>query len=114
GAATPGREEGRLEMKRLPLIALLVAGVAYGQPGNQPPQPAPSPTPVNEPPPTGPGLGQPTPPPNRGALELTPEELEELKQVEADYEQFLEAARNHDTRMRMIARHEYTERTKEL
>ncbi len=99
-------------MNKLPLIALLVAGVAYGQPGTQPPQP--SPTPVDEAPPTGPGLGQPTPPPVGGALQLSPEELEELKQVEADYEQFLEAAKNHDTRMRLIAKHEYSERTREL
>jgi tetratricopeptide (TPR) repeat protein len=97
-------------VKKLPLVALLVAGVAYGQPGTQPA----SPTPVNEAPPSGPGLGQQTPPPASGSLQLSPEELEELKQVEADYEQFLEAAKNHDSRMRLIARHEYTARTEEL
>lgn len=99
-------------MKRLPLIALLVAGVANAQPGTTPP--APSPTPVDEPPPTGPGLGRPMPPPVSGPVQLSPEELDELKQVEADFDQFLEAAQNHDARLRQIARHEYTERTKEL
>jgi tetratricopeptide (TPR) repeat protein len=98
-------------VKKLPLVALLISGLAYGQPGQQP---APSPTPVNEAPPTGPGLGQPTPPPISGSLQLTPQEMEELKSVEEDYEQFLEAAKTHDTRMREIARHEYTARTAEL
>lgn len=109
-------------MKKLPLVASLfatvatvanVAPIAYAQPGNQPP--APSPTPVNEPPPTGPGLGQPTPAPVvSGSIQLSPQELEVLKSVEDDYEQFIEAAKEHDTRMRAIARHEYTERTAEL
>jgi tetratricopeptide (TPR) repeat protein len=99
-------------MKKLPLVVALVSGLAsaptlLAQPGNQP-------TPVNEPPATGPGLGQPAPAPAAGSLNLSPEELEELKQVEADYEQFLEAAKEHDSRMRAIARHEYTARTAEL
>ncbi|HEX5064308.1 MAG TPA: hypothetical protein VFV99_33265, partial [Kofleriaceae bacterium] len=110
-------------MKKAPLIALLVAattglgGIAAGQPGNQTPAPAPAPapaTPANEPPATGPGLGQPTPPPVSGSLQLTPQELEELKGVEADYEQFLEAAKAHDARLRTIARHEFNSRTAEL
>ncbi|HEY5925111.1 MAG TPA: tetratricopeptide repeat protein [Kofleriaceae bacterium] len=96
-------------MKKSPLIALLlagVAGVASGQPGNQP-------TPVPQDPATGPGLGQPTAAP-AGALQLSPQELEELKAVEADYEDFLQAAKNHDARLRQIARHEYNSRTAEL
>lgn len=97
-------------MKKLPLIALLVASVVHAQPGVTPS----SPTPVDEPPPTGPGLGRPTPPPVRGPISLSPEELEELKQVEADFERFVEAAKNHDARLRQIARHEYVERTREL
>ena len=106
-------------MKRAPLIALVLlvaGGVAVAQPGTQPPAPtpAPSPTPVDEPPPSAPGLGQPQPVPVTGALELTPQELEELKAVEADYEQFLEAAKTHDARLRMVARNEYTERTAQL
>ncbi|HEU4613549.1 MAG TPA: hypothetical protein VFS15_15765, partial [Kofleriaceae bacterium] len=99
-------------MKRAPLIALLslLANVASAQPGTQPP----SPTPVDEPPATAPGLGQPQPVPVSGALELSPQELDELKGVEADYEEFIEAAKAHDLRLRMIARNEYTERTAEL
>jgi tetratricopeptide (TPR) repeat protein len=95
-------------VKRLPLIALLlssvVSSVAWAQPGS---------TPVNEPPPSGPGLGQPAPA-AQGAIQLNAQELEELKGVEADYEEFLMAAKNHDARLRAIARHEFNSRTAEL
>jgi cellulose synthase operon protein C len=94
-------------VKKAPLIALLSLslGIAHAQPGTQP-------TPASEPAPSAPGLGQPTP--ATGALQLTPQELEELKGVEADYEQFLEAAQKHDSRLRTIARHEFNSRTQEL
>ncbi|HEY5946764.1 MAG TPA: hypothetical protein VIV40_14775, partial [Kofleriaceae bacterium] len=98
-------------MKKAPLIVLLIAGVAYAQPTGQQPTPAPAPVPVSEPA-TGPGLG--TQPTNTGGLQLSPQELEELKGVEADYEQFLEAAGKHDARLRTIARHEFNSRTAEL
>jgi tetratricopeptide (TPR) repeat protein len=102
-------------VNKLPFIALLVGGIAYAQPGTTPP--APSPTPVNEPAPSGPGLGTPTPAPSTPIApraQLTPRELEELKAAEDDYNQFLQAADEHDTRMRQIARSEYDTRTKEL
>ena len=118
-------------MNKLPFIALLVGGIAYAQPGGSPPAPAPapapspapspagSPTPVNEPAPSGPGLGvTPAPAPVRTPIappkQLTPKEMEELTSVEQDYDLFIQAADQHDKRMRQIARSEYTERTKEL
>ncbi len=100
-------------MRKAPLVALLVSSLVsstFAQPGNQP---APPPTPVNEPAPSAPGLGQPVPS-MLGGLQLSPEELEELKGVEADYEQFMEAAQKHDQRLRNIARLEFNSRTQEL
>src|SRR5690242_10988113 len=100
-------------MNRAPFVVLLLAGIASAQPGTQPPTGTPTGTPANEPPPSGPGLGQPAPP-VAGGLQLNPQELEELKGVEADYEEFLAAAKSHDARLRAIARHEFTSRTQEL
>jgi len=79
------------------------------------------PTPVKEAPPSGPGLGVPPPAPapkghpvNTKAVQLTPKELEELKDVEQDYDNFSKAADEHDKRMRAIAHREYDARTAEL
>jgi cellulose synthase operon protein C len=84
----------------------LVGGTAAAQPGTS------SPTPVTEAPPHGPGLGvqKPVAPP----IQLSAEELEQLKDIEAEYDRFLAAAEAHDKRMRAIARHEYDTRTAEL
>ena len=107
------------------LILALLGGIATAQPGTQPPAPTPSPagTPVaNEPGPNGPGLGVPPPAPNPNAkpyvvkppLQLDPKEMDELKDVEAEYDAFVKAADEHDKRMRQIARREYDQRTGEL
>ncbi len=116
-------------MNKLPLIALLVGGlaggIAYAQPGATdpnagPPAPTgqPAPTPVPEAPPSGPGLGvpQPAPPatPPAKPIQLKPKELEELKWAEDDYNEFLKAGEEHDRRMRQIARSEYDSRTRDL
>jgi cellulose synthase operon protein C len=104
------------------LVVALLGGVAFGQPGQTPaPAPAPSGTPVpNEPGPNGPGLGVPAPAPNRGhpvntaPVQLNPKEMEELKDVESEYDAFVKAADEHDKRMRSIAHREYDQRTGEL
>ena len=77
------------------------------QPGTMPPQE----------PPNGPGLGQPhgVPiPPMPPTLQLSPDEKEQLKDVESEYEKFQKAAAEHDARMRTIARREFDTRTTEL
>jgi hypothetical protein len=112
------------------LAALLVGNVAYAQPGVTPPTPTPTPAPAppGQPTPTpapvpvqqpanGPGLGLPPippPPPSTAPLRLQPAELEALKDVEAEYERFLIAANQHDTRLRQIAKREFDTRTAEL
>ena len=108
------------------LILALLGGIATAQPGTQPPAPAPAPSPSgtpvpNEPGPNGPGLGVPAPAPNPGRpvavkppLQLDPKEMDELKDVEAEYDNFVKAADEHDKRMRTIARREYDQRTGEL
>ncbi|HEY6179591.1 MAG TPA: hypothetical protein VIX73_34290, partial [Kofleriaceae bacterium] len=68
-------------------------------------------------PPSGPGLGPPRPtsvPVNLHPIQLTPKEKEELKDVEAEYDRFINAANEHDARMRAIARREYDTRSGEL
>jgi tetratricopeptide (TPR) repeat protein len=75
-------------------------------------QPTPSPVPVQQPP-GGPGLG-PQPPPRTGPLDLQPAELAALKDVESEYERFIIAANQHDSRMRQIAKREFDTRTAEL
>ncbi len=119
------------------LVALLASvlvstGVAQAQPGGggvdpNPANPAnagsgaPPAVPVVDPA-TGPGLGtqptQPTQPPrtpvNVAPLQLTDKELAELKDIEADYENFINSANAHDSRMRAIARREFDTRTAEL
>src|SRR5690349_10610112 len=94
----------------LPLVAVLLAGsIAYGQPG----APAPAPTPVrNEPGPTAPGIGGSQP--VNGPLQLTPKELEELKDFEKEYDNFQEAANSNDKRLREMAKREFDSRTGEL
>jgi len=107
------------------LVVALLGGIATAQPSTQPPAPAPtSPTgsPVpSEPGPNGPGLGVPPPAPNpankpfvKPPLQLDPKEMDELKDVEAEYDAFVKAADEHDKRMRQIARREYDQRTGEL
>jgi TolA-binding protein len=97
------------------IVAVLVAaGIAGAQPG---PQPAPTPTPVPvQQPPGGPGLGpqQQPPPPRTGPIHLQPAELDALKDIESEYERFLMAANQHDSRMRQIAKREFDSRTAEL
>lgn len=94
-------------MNKLPLLVLLLASVASAQPGTQ--------QPIPQDPATGPGLGQqPAPTPMAPPAQLSPQELDELKAVEGDYDRFVDAATKHDTRMRQIARHEYTQRTQDL
>jgi tetratricopeptide (TPR) repeat protein len=108
-----------------PLILAVAGGIASAQPAAQPaqpaaqpaapapapaqPAPAPGPTPVKEAPPSGPGLGVAPKP-----ITLKPEELEALKDVEAEYDRFIQAANDHDKRMRQIAHREYDNRTSEL
>ncbi|HEX4416336.1 MAG TPA: hypothetical protein VH165_00490, partial [Kofleriaceae bacterium] len=88
-------------------------------------------------PPNGPGLGQPAGQPNgqpgqspgqpgvpsRGPrpvavntspIQLSPQEKDQLKDIEAEYDRFVAAANTHDQRMRAIARGEYDTRTAEL
>src|SRR4029079_16469179 len=83
-----------------------------GQPGSGPGAAAPIP----HAPPNGPGLGQPRPalPVNINPIQLSPQEKEQLKDIEAEYERFVNAANTHDRRMRAIARREYDTRTAEL
>ena len=90
------------------LAALLASSFAIAQPGTTVPQD----------PPSGPGLGQPYGAPVNGqpipygqavpqmppTIQLTPQEKDELKDVESEYEKFTKAAAEHDTRMRLIAR----------
>ncbi|HWO17818.1 MAG TPA: hypothetical protein VNO30_03555 [Kofleriaceae bacterium] len=81
-----------------------------------PVQPAPTPTPTPIPvqgPPGGPGLG-PQPRARTGPVHLQPAELAALKDIESEYERFVMAANQHDTRMRQIARREYDKRKAEL
>ncbi|HSD87905.1 MAG TPA: tetratricopeptide repeat protein, partial [Kofleriaceae bacterium] len=104
-------------MKRWPLVTLLITSIASAQPGATPdtgsgapaPAPTPAPTPVNEPPPSAPGLGVQKPEP-----QLSPEDLDQLKDIEGEYDQFLQAADDHDKRMRQVAHREYDARTAEL
>jgi hypothetical protein len=85
------------------------------QPGTAPPGAA-SPTSIPQQPPSGPGLGQPRPavPVNINPIQLSPQEKEQLKDIEAEYERFVSSANQHDRRMRAIARREYDTRTGEL
>jgi len=73
-----------------------------------------NPVPVQDPP-TGPGLGKnPTPSPVKPAVVLTGQDLEVLKDIEGEYEQFTSAGEKHDKRMRAIAKREFDTRTTEL
>jgi tetratricopeptide (TPR) repeat protein len=68
-------------------------------------------------PPNGPGVGQPSRPAtpvNINPIQLSPQEKEELKDIENEYERFVTAANHHDQRMRAIAKREYDARTGEL
>ncbi|HUS30795.1 MAG TPA: hypothetical protein VMZ53_19930 [Kofleriaceae bacterium] len=88
------------------LATLLLGSVAGAQPGTTPP--GPSPTPVGNEQPNAPGLGA------QQAPQLSAEDLEQLKDVEAEYDQFVGAADDHDKRMRQVARREFDARTAEL
>ncbi|HEY0189468.1 MAG TPA: hypothetical protein VGC42_00005, partial [Kofleriaceae bacterium] len=120
-------------MKRLLSLALALAVTAspalaqpHGEPVTGDPQSFPS-APAN-----GPGVGQPRPDtgphgepvgrPLAGApagrarpapppAQLTPQEQDQLKDIEAEYDRFVAAANTHDTRMRAIAKREYDSRT---
>jgi len=100
--------------------ASIGARPARAQPGDTPQQPAPSaqgPGSMPAAPPSGPGVGPPRPAgprPNLHPIELSPKEMSELKEVETDYDHFINAANQHDQRMRAIARREYDTRTGEL
>ena len=89
------------------------------QPGSKPAAGRGGAVPVQDPP-SGPGLGnqQPPPPPRRPVnitpLTLNDKELEALKDIEAEYDRFIDAANKHDARMRAIAKREYETRTGEL
>ncbi|MBA3465623.1 MAG: hypothetical protein H0T46_37170 [Deltaproteobacteria bacterium] len=91
------------------LSLLATTTLAIAQPGTMPSDPA-----------TGPGLGgQPQPfgvpvGPMPPTIQLTPQEKDQLKDVEAEYERFTQAATEHDARMRSIARREFDTRTAEL
>ena len=89
------------------------AAPAAAAPTGQPPRSMP----VD--PASGPGLGPPgrparAVPVNVNPVQLSPREKDELRDIEAEYERFLGAANQHDTRMRAIARREYDTRTGEL
>ncbi len=88
------------------LGAMMFSSLAAAQPGTFPEDPA-----------NGPGLGGPRAVPIQAMpaqIQLTPQEKDELKDVEAEYEKFSQAAADHDARMRMIARREFDSRTAEL
>jgi tetratricopeptide (TPR) repeat protein len=78
------------------------------------PRQGPSGVPVQ--PPSGPGLGQPTRPApvNINPIQLSPQEKEALKDIEAEYDRFRNSANQQDQRMRAIAKREYDTRTAEL
>ncbi len=88
------------------LGAMLLSSLAAAQPGTIPQEPA-----------NGPGLGGPRPVPIQAMpapIQLTPQEKDELKDVEAEYEKFTQAAAEQDVRMRTIARREFDSRTADL
>ncbi|HET9626032.1 MAG TPA: hypothetical protein VFP84_31945 [Kofleriaceae bacterium] len=125
------------------IASTLVAPLAVAQPAPAAPAPqaAPAdPQPHGEPvepggphgvpvdPASGPGLGpqraqpaEPSAPPARHTVavdtrpvQLSAKEMEELKDVEAEFERFSASAAQHDQRMRAIAKREYDSRTGEL
>src|SRR3954470_19385823 len=115
--------------RRLTLAVGLVASIALGAITSraalaQAPGSAPAADPAGVPaqPPSGPGLGPQGPrgpapvraPASINPIQLTPQEKDQLKDVEAEYERFITSANQHDTRMRAIARREYDTRTGEL
>lgn len=97
------------------LGSLLFSTIAAAQPGTAPT--GPTPVPVSDPA-TGPGLGPQRPITpinvNINPIQLSPQEKDQLKDIESEYERFTAAATEHDTRMRAIARREFDTRTNEL
>jgi hypothetical protein len=89
------------------LVAALVSmtGVATAQPADEPPA-------------TGPGLGTPPAPapavPGVIKADLTDDEKQVLKDVEAEYARYLDQAENHNRRLRAVVGREYDERQAEL
>jgi hypothetical protein len=125
-------------MIRRGLIVSLIASTLIGQVAIAQPSSSPTPAPAsgsgNGPygvpvdPSSGPGLGpqagqppaEPTGPRrvpvpvNTRSLELNGKEKDQLKDIEAEYDRFVNAANQHDARMRSIAKREYDGRTAEL
>jgi tetratricopeptide (TPR) repeat protein len=105
---------------RVALALLLAGGIAAAQPSSTPPAPAPAPAPAPNPvpvqgQPNAPGVPNPPPKPvNTKPIELSPKEMDELKDVESEYDAFIKAGDAHEKRMRAIAQHEYDTRTQEL
>lgn len=85
-------------MKKSALILAALTAVASAQPR----QPAPN----------GPGLN--TPVRSHGSVQLNAQEMEALKDVEAEHDKFVKAAEEHDKRLRELAKHEFDERTQIL
>ena len=86
------------------LLLVTMCGLAAAQPtGNR------------EPGPMGPGLGAaPVPRPMSPSVQLTPQEQEALKDVEAEHDKFVKAGTEHEDRLRMIARREFDTRSADL
>src|SRR4051812_39354391 len=103
----------RLNIHLASLASVLFAGaVALAQPGSTPTTPT---TPAGSGsgtkpipgsgPSSGPGVA-PTAPPrpvNTKPLTLSPKEMEQLKDIEAEHDRFVKAGNEHDSRMRTIA-----------
>jgi cellulose synthase operon protein C len=114
-APDPGQGPPAAEPSNPPGPASGPSSPAPGAQGGAPPG-ATAPTQIPQAPPSGPGLGPPRPvtPVNINPIQLSPQEREQLKDIEAEYERFLGSANQHDRRMRAIARREYDARTAEL
>ena len=85
---------------KLAMILAALCGVANAQP--------------REPGPNGPGLGRPIARAATAPVQLTPQEMEVLKDIESEHDKFLKAAQEHDARLRDIAKREFDSRTAEL
>ncbi|MGE3545551.1 MAG: tetratricopeptide repeat protein [Kofleriaceae bacterium] len=99
-------------------VALLTGPVAAqpAQPGDGSAPPAVPAQPANGPG-LGPQAGQPSGQPvavDVNPIQLSPKEKEELAELEQEYERFLAAATDHDSRMRQIAKIEHDARNAEL
>ena len=77
----------------LALAGMLASSIAAAQPGS---------TPVTEAPPNGPGLGPQRPTPAINPIQLSPQDKEQLKDVESEYERFTQRADRTGDRARPI------------